>query len=224
MKLPQCPCGVAAVLVAGLAVSLPVRADVLQSAGAGSALSRVDARADFEHLGALSDNPYIEDGLSFARTALTFDNNGCGYGGCVDTMPATFSGNYLYGTGPGGYFSISAGASLFKGLEFIAGSGYGRDAPINFVWEAYRGAYQTGGGRGSVDSGTVLGFTDSAGFDRLLWSESLTSVDFGSSFNAPAFDTVQAQFTDAVPEAPSYAMLLAGLGLLGMMARRRAAA
>ena len=48
------------------------------------------------------------------------------------------------------------------------------------------------------------------------------AVGYGSNFNN-LFDTslVQGTITDPVPEPETYAMLLAGLGLLGFVARRK---
>ena len=55
---------------------------VTQTTGAGSAVSIIEGTANFENPSALSDNPYLEGGMAFSRTDLTFDNGGCGFAGC----------------------------------------------------------------------------------------------------------------------------------------------
>ncbi len=216
---------VLATLLVSFAALSNAHADVLQSSGAGSAVTTVSASADFESVAALNDNPYVENGLSFSRTNLSFDNNTCGFAGCGGAFPANFSGNYMYGVGTGGFFTMSAASgTAFKGLEFVAGSGFGNGTNVNFVWQTFSAGVMTGSGSGTTATGTVLGFSDAAGFDQLNWTESSGSTDLTGSLNAPAFDSVRVELTSAVPEPESFAMLLAGLGLLGLMARRRKAA
>jgi hypothetical protein len=50
----------------------------------------------------------------------------------------------------------------------------------------------------------------------------ITSIEFTA--NANAFETDNHAFITAVPEPETYVLMLAGLGLLGVMARRKKAA
>ena len=59
------------------------QAAVVQSTGAGSAVSMVQGSADFESLSALNNNPYSEGGMDFSRQGLSFNNNSCGFAGCT---------------------------------------------------------------------------------------------------------------------------------------------
>lgn len=189
---------------------------VTQTYGAGSAVTTIQGSAFFENTSALTDNPYLEGGMSFSRTNLTFNNNGCGYAGCAGHLGFTgFSGNYMYGTGGTGYFEMAAtGGNVFTGLEFQTGTGYSVST-FNVTWEAYKNNIMIGSGTAAATAGGIIGFSDVGGFDVLRYS------GVSGAYNAPAFDTVHAQFTSAVPEPETYAMLLAGLGLMGAIRRRR---
>ena len=191
---------------------------VTQTTGAGSAVSIVEGTANFESRNALFDNPYSEGGMVFSRTGLTFNNNGCGFGGCTSTSGfAGFSGNYMYGVGSG-YFEIAAtGGNVFHGLEFTIGTGFDIN-PQNVSWQAFSSSILVGSGTLSLESGTIIGFSDAIGFDNLRY----TSDDRDRyGYVAPAFDSVHAQFTAAIPEPEIYAMMMAGLGLLGYVTRRK---
>lgn len=201
-------------------------ATVMQSLGSGSAVSVVDASADFESTAAVSNNPYVEDGLSFLRTSLASSNNLCGFAGCTGhTGFAAFTGNFMYSTGTSSFFEIvTTGPVDFRGLEFEAGTGWGLNSnnPMFFAWEAFLNGSGVGSGTGSSTTPPVLGFSDAAGFDRLKFTVSNSSnVDFVTSFNAPAFDTVRAQFVTDVPEPATLAIFGVGLAGLGMMRRRK---
>jgi PEP-CTERM motif len=189
---------------------------VTQTTGAGSAVSIVEGTANFESLSALSDNPYLEGGMVFSRTNLS--NNPCDFAGCAGHPGFVgFSGNYMYGIGSG-YFEIAAtGGNVFHGLEFTIGTGFDIN-PQNVSWQAFSSSILVGSGTLSLSSGTIIGFSDAIGFDNLRY----TSDDRDSyGYVAPAFDSVHAQFTAAVPEPEIYAMMMAGLGLLGYVTRRK---
>ena len=207
----------------GLLGATAAQAQVTQSFGAGSAVTTVDASANFEDTDALLDDPYVEDGLSFTRTNMSFDNNTCGFAGCAGHIGFTgFSGNYMYGNGPAGssFFSMFAPAGQsFRGLEFVIGTGFFQ-TNVDVVWTAFSGGSQVATGSASGSAGDVIGFSSLTGFDELRYTD---TGAFG--IHAPAFDTVRAQYgVTAAPEPATVALTAAGLALLGGVARRRRAA
>jgi hypothetical protein len=192
-------------------------ASVIQTTGAGSAVMDANAGAFFESTNSLFDNPYSEGGMLFSRVGLRNNNNGCGFAGCVFPY---FSGNYFYGANEvGGFLSIATPTgNIFTALEFIAGTGFA--APVNFAWAAFLDGIQKGGGTGSVAAGTILGFADRTGFNRLDWTASDTvSTNFTSTHNAPAMDNVVAQISE-IPEPSSFALAVTGLLAIGRRTRR----
>jgi hypothetical protein len=196
---------------------------VTQTIGVGSAVSAIQGTAEFESSVALSVNPYLEGGMSFSRTNMADNNGGCGYAGTYCGSPpgfTGFSGNYMYGPGYGGYFDIkTTGGRLFSGLEFVAGTGFS-SSPDTIYWEAFKSNVSVGSGvaRISLNGGVTIGFSDASGFDQLRFSD----IDYKTgNYVAAAFDTVHAQYTTPAPEPETYAMLLAGLGLMGAVARRK---
>lgn len=212
-------------LVALSALCLPAtaaRASVSMTIGAGSAVSAISASASFESVAALSDNPYIEGGIAFSRTGLTFFNNGIGYGSGASHVGFTgFSGNYMYGAGRG-YFEMKAmDGKLFSGLEFILGNGI-PSVLTGVSWTAYLAGVEVGGGAvENLPAGSILGFSGQP-FDTLRYT------DYGTLNglpNTPAFDTVNAEFLAAsVPEPKTWAMMLSGIALAGAALRRRSPA
>lgn len=198
--------------------AVPVFAAVVQTVGTGSAVKTVSAVANFENSAAASSTSYTENGLQFQ--AYNMSSNPCGYAGCAGSFSG-FSGNYMYGVGLGGYFTISAatGKSL-TGLEFVADTGYGV-SQIYFGWEALLNGVSVGSGAGSASRGSVLAFSSASGFDSLRWTANYTP-DM-SDYAAPAFDNVRAQYASPsdVPEPASMALL--GVAALGMAVVRRRA-
>ena len=199
------------------------QATVVQTAGAGSAVSTVNGVANFESQDAVSGNPYSEGGLSFSRTGLS--SNNCGYAGCASHIGfAGFTGNYMYGVGSGGYFTLAAEAGTrLYGLEMLFGTGFSNSS-VHTTWQAFDSDTLVGSGDFSADTGAVIGFASAGGFTSLRFTSTSGGLaDFTGSFNAPAFDTVRAQFTAAggnqVPEPASLALV--GAALLGAAAARR---
>ena len=193
-----------AATIAVISFSTSSFATVTQSLGAGSAVSSINASADFESTTSLYDNPYVEGGLEFLRTNLSFDNNGCGYAGCPGNTGfyPGFSGNYMYGDGGGGFFEISAeGGGLIYGLEFIAGAGWGDFSRVTFSWEAFKDGLSVGSGTFNLSSVSVVGFSDIDGFDTLRYTNFVSVF----SSTSPAFDSVRAQLS-SIPISRSVAI------------------
>ncbi len=207
----------AALLIPSSAAAAPIL-----TFGAGSTVTTVYASANFETFNALNDNPYVEGGLSFSRTGLSFDNNGCGFQGCAGHPGFIgFTGNYLYGVGNDGYFTIRAASDeFFTGLEFLSGTGFSGSEFEILTWSAYRLGTLVGNGTAVVSGVVTIGFADAAGFDRLQYTREVVDVT-----HAPALDSVKAQYlprTTQVPEPSSLLMFSTslGAGLVGALRRR----
>lgn len=198
---------------AGVVSAVPVA-----TTGSGSSVTTVNAFADFESTNALTDNPYLENGLEFSRTGLTFDNNGCGFAGCAGGWAGAgvvWSGNYMYGVGDGGYFTMkTTGSNVFTGVEFMVANGYLAN-PMDVIWETYLGGSLTGSGVLNVAMGTIFGLNDASGFDEVRYT--------GSSAPAmgPAFDSFRAQYGTAVPAPAPLTLLGASLLAFGGLRRRQ---
>src|SRR5690349_14046715 len=192
-----------AIAAAALAFADAASATVMPTFGAGSAVTSSHAAANFESQNSLFDNPYVEDGLRFSRTNLSFNNNGCGFAGCAFNVGFSgFSGNYMYGAGLGGYFEISAPiGKAFTGLEFVPGTGSQLLSTTAITWQAFLSGAPVGSGVVVADVTSILGFADLLAFDLLRFSTAFDGgpAEFGflGSFNTPAFDSVRAQYSVA---------------------------
>lgn len=207
-----------------LGAALPAQSAIIQSIGSGSAVTRIDASADFESIASLTAAPYVENGLVFSRVNLTDNNNGCGFAGCTSAKGlAHFSGNFLFGSGypgrPGdAYLSISSGADTFTGLEFIVGNGQAgnKASSQNVYWSAYLdGALVSQGSVLNVAAGTVVGFSGLSGFNELRYTDKLVSPTM-----APALDSVRAQFAP-VPVPAAIPLFTSALAVWFGLRKRR---
>lgn len=206
-------------IVFGLAaMTAPVAAAVVQSTGAGSAVSQVDAAADFENAASLGGS-FVEGGMSFSRVDVSNNNNGCGYAGCSSYFPS-FSGNYFYGFGDG-HLSIGAAADeTFEGLEF----NFGWNTNHRITWQAMLdGSIVDTGSANNISGGTILSF--SGLFDTLLFtSNHIFTPQLDGFYNTPAVDQVRAQYLPSVVPVPaSLPLLLTALLGGAWIARRKRA-
>ena len=190
--LVLCICGVAN---AGLITS-----------GAGSAVSNVDAFANFESTLALSGS-YSENGIDFLNTG-----NMCGYAGCTGhtgffsgTTP--FVGNYIYKSGD--MTILATSGNIFTGLELILGTGYSAGSQT-LNWSTFIGGTLVGSGNTSVNIPSIYGWSDMNGFDKLV---------FRSASDYTAYDSVKVQYKSTnVPEPSTLAIF--ALGMIGLASRR----
>ncbi|MGV3707949.1 MAG: PEP-CTERM sorting domain-containing protein [Gemmatimonas sp.] len=208
----------AAVVMCAALQTATAGAQVIQSMGAGSAVQEVHASAFFESEAALWDNPYIENGLQFSRTGLSFNNNKCGFAGCKSIAGLSgFEGNYMYGEGLG-YFSMRAPTgTAFRALEFLLGNAWVDGGSWSVSWSAWRNSTEVGAG--TIDEFNfldIVGFSSESGFDELRYT------DLNRTSGA-AFDDVHAEYianVSTVPEPSSWVMIATGLLVLAAFAHR----
>lgn len=183
--------------------------------GAASAATNLIQNGDFEIASGVKLNNYVKVGAGSGAIA-----NWTVGGVSVDVINNSYnaiSGNSIdmLGTpGPGilsQSFSAAAGAyTLSFDLTHNPNShGAGLDVFVG-------GAHYSFDGSTPVTNHTV-NFTSTGGMQALVFS----SVG-GDGYSGAVLDNVSV--TAAVPEPETYAMMLAGLGLVGFIARRRKAA
>ncbi|OQW85811.1 MAG: hypothetical protein BWK72_20440 [Rhodoferax ferrireducens] len=163
--------------------------------------------------------PYLEDGFSlFTRSGVSFAYGGGTINATTDKnphwtgTPGVYS-DYVYQYGSA-FVLERDGGGTFDLLSMDAASFYTGGAGNNFVVYGYPSA------GGFVTKNFTLDGT----------TKTLETLTFDNSFkglNKIIFSSVYAQVDNinlsvtAVPEPETYAMFLAGLGLIGGIARRR---
>ena len=141
----------------------------------------------------------------------------------VAARPVGSTDNY-YSVGNKGTQQGTGTVTFSQGLSYF-GFLWGSPDNYNHI-TAYSGATQIGSFDGSAIKVPANGDQSYARYFNIFAGagQSITKVTFTSGSNA--FETDNHAFiasVTAVPEPESYAMLLAGLGLLGAVARRKAA-
>ena len=122
---------------------------------------------------------------------------------------------YHTGTGDPNFRSVllpNVGDGLYS-LSFVDGLGshtVGLQHDLQFFF-----------GAGGVDDFSVTGIEESAGLDPSNPTAFVTGLTFAASGDFTGTMTPLTVSVNAVPEPETYALLLAGLGVVGMIARRR---
>jgi PEP-CTERM motif len=149
------------------------------------------------------------DGALFSNTVLISG---------VAARPVGSTGNYL-SVGNAGASKGPSTLTFSKGLSYF-GFLWGSPDAYNTV-TFWNGTSNLGSFNGSAVLQPPNGNQSFASFFNVKTngSDVITKVTFASS--GMAFETDNHAFITAVPEPETYAMLLAGLGLMGAIARRR---
>ena len=204
------------------------KASIIQTIGAGTAVTTVDREATFDTVQTGTNlNGYTEDHLLISVNDIAFTNfdptGGSGLGG--------FSGGFHYPAAgaAGGTLITTTDNAEISGIEFNVGSGYGSPTTY-FAYEAFKNGVSDGSGAFAVESGSVLGFSDPSGFNELYIGayDSLAqaqSANVLTDFQAVAIDNVKVQLQPQVSASPEPASLtlaaFGGVSLLGYAGLRR---
>ncbi len=186
---------------------------------------------DFEH-----SWPYASDIANYYNGGTASDgssgtNYGVSFTNSVDSSMFGFSNNDGLGSLPNGDYYANAPsmlgiASPFGPTVFMNVSG-GVDSMLSFYYtspqaitgavKAYSGLNGTGDLLGSFDlAANNTGLADTWTQVTFNFTGTALSFDWSASAGAVGLDNIA-----AVPEANSYALLLAGLSMMGFAARRK---
>lgn len=174
---------------------------------------------------------FVSDGFRFVASgsyglAFTTSSNVCS-----PSCPVSGSMELLLPYGPSSVVMTSATGAAFSLDSFLAAGTFNQGAQVDATTITVTGVLASGGtvseSFGIATSGTgSLPFTLETANASFADVTSLTFTSSGASntaFDGFALDdiTVGAPLTSAVPESSSVALMLAGLGMLGIAARRR---
>jgi len=238
-----------ALLLLGIACGLPSApsgATTLQTEGAGSAVTSVDRSASFDALDYAHNDTHLDNFTEGGLAITTSGNSWVGYAPSDPNFTVAFdpfhgaNGNdrtfYTPKDGNNDWVTIrTTDATKIFGVEFMYGNGwttgqiYGpypwgnHDAILE--WQTWNGDTMVSsgsvGGAPLLEMGTVLGWIDPAGFDRLLVRATIASSG-DPTLQALALDNLNVQ-TTPVPELSTLVLVATGLGLFGAMRRGRSA-
>lgn len=161
-------------------------------------------------------------GVQFGSNALSIiDSDAGGSGNFANEPSASTIMFFLTGSAV-----LNYGAGFDTGFSFYYSSS--QAASVN----VYDGLNATGTLLGSISllaqnasnscQGDPYGTYCNWSIGSLAFSGMAKSIDFGGTVNQVGYDNITfGSVTPAVPEPESYALMLAGLGLMGAVARRR---
>ncbi len=191
-------------------VANEAEAATIFSTGAGSAVTTVDRSANFDSI--RSNDPisnYVENGLELKEPSgfsLTAGLDSLYFGGSNAVSISTTDG------------------ALMTGLEFLLSSFPTSSGYSGIQWQTYRQGLQISQGTESGGSiGTILGWRDIAGFDKLI-----INTAFQGNQASLILDNLNVQLLAASPPnptpIPTPALLpgLIGMGLAAMRKRKQA--
>lgn len=173
------------------------------------------------------------NGMVSSFTTESFDNSGAASNTLAGNLFAglSFGANIYTSEAYGGSFANFSGTSItnfnpcctaitsfsFASLASAAAFAFVTNNGIStFTAKLYGNAVESFSAATSTSNGTNY-----YGFSGIVFDS--IEIQSGGSNNAYALDNLQVSQVSAVPEPTTYAMLLAGLGLLGFAARRKAA-
>jgi len=195
------------------------RATTTQTVGAGSAVSSADDSANFNTFTDSDLSVYTEDGLSVSTVGLEYDSfnpfNGAG----------DRSGFYYPGGGTSGNWVTieTTDLSEMSGVEFLYGNGWPVDVSVPtfgvdsavLYWQTLNGGVVDASGSVVLDVGTIVGFSNPAGFDELqVSSNDGEGSPIPPGYNAIALDNLEVQLAPPATVADSDTGLTLGLGLI----------
>lgn len=173
----------------------------------------------FEGIGSHTDfgPTYTEDGITV--TQVNGETNDIW---TTATPYVGGQGNYTWypNGGDHGYTDITLqGGGQFDDIGFIAGSGWSGGAS-SLYYELALGGSVVQSGTLSLAFGQWLGFSG-GGFDEVRVRDSYGSTSSLNDGQTNAFAIDSIKTVGAIPEPETYALMLAGLGAVGWVARRK---